>query len=163
MGRPLASSLAVVPLLLVLAGGSGCSYIFVHGPPPRTEVATPGERWSRSSTVECTTSNAVPIVDTLLGAPLIGLGALVFVGSAAAESKPSTFGSIGPTQGEAMAIGAAAVAVGSLVLASAVSGYGRTADCRQALESSPLSERPHPRHLLEVSGIGAARSRDSDD
>jgi hypothetical protein len=150
-------------LLSFLCSPPGCSYAFVHGPPAPGEIAPgeapPGEgQQSPSTRPACTTSNAWPVVDTILGVSLAGLGGLLIVGGAVEGSCSGDF-CFGPTAGEAIAIGAAATAVGALLLASAVSGYGRTADCRRAEETLPGGPHPSARHLLDVSGIAAARTR----
>jgi hypothetical protein len=49
----------VLAAALALGGGGGCSFAFVHRAPPREQPA---------QKVECTTSYAPPIVDTVLAA-----------------------------------------------------------------------------------------------
>ena len=66
----------------------------------------------------------------------------------------------GPTPGQTMGVGAAAAGLGTLFLASAITGYGRTADCRRAEEALPSGPRPMGRHLLDVEGIAEARARE---
>jgi hypothetical protein len=66
------------PLCLLLAGslvlGSGCSYAFVHGPPAPIDSTPASGQESSERRITCTTSNAVPILDTVLGISLVGVG-----------------------------------------------------------------------------------------
>ena len=49
-------------------------------------------------------------------------------------------------------------ALGAFVLSSAVTGYGRTADCRRAQESLRTGLRPAERHLLDVPATARVRA-----
>jgi len=131
--------------LLWLVAGPACSYAFVRGPSPVVEQASRVPAIEQKG-LECTSSNAIPIVDTLLSAPLIGVGALGIV--AGAETG----------WGEAITLGAAVTALGILALTSAVTGYGRTADCR-AQQAVPALPRQSDRYLLDLDGIADARGR----
>ena len=62
----------------------------------------------------------------------------------------------------AVAVGAAATGIGVLLLSSAVTGFGRTADCRRAQAALPDPPHPSARYLLDVSGIAEARARPDD-
>ena len=134
-------------LLACLSLGSGCSYAFVHGP-ARPDMAAPPP-WGQetpSAAASCTASNAAPIVDTVLGVLLVGAGGTLLVATAA-ETKGSCSSASPSFCAGKIWIGLGAVALGTIYVASAVAGYGRTADCRR-LEASPpggaASERPAP-------------------
>jgi hypothetical protein len=107
---------AVAPLalctVLLSVSGSGCSFVFVDGPPTMHK---------QLPYFECTSSNALPTVDLVLGA-VIGIGA----GAELAASSGSTYSS-GNNTGAAVAIGEAA-----LFAASAIYGYQKTSSCREA-------------------------------
>jgi hypothetical protein len=139
-----------------LAAGPGCSYAFVHG--PRTPSVPSTERadaeWVAQS---CTRSNALPILDTTLGTVLGAIGVLGIVAGvgAASETPPppsSPFAfNFRPSSGDMAAIiglGAAVTAVGGLLIGSGVSGFGRTKDCRRAIESSIPSRLPPTKMAL---------------
>jgi hypothetical protein len=128
-----------------LAAGPGCSYALVNG--PRTTSIHGSERADAEWIAQtCTSSNAAPIVDTVLGTVLGALGGSAVVAgvSGAAEShhNSGSFSSSGfnfdftPSPGALIGIGAAVTAIGGVLLGSAVTGFGRTADCRQAIERS---------------------------
>ena len=165
---------------LLLSGslvlGSGCSYAFVHGPPPNfaRQERSPGVPQTERA---CTSSNAAPIVDTVLGSALVGFGGFLVIASVASHHSsgaPPNTGFLIFTQTQSspsslddssweeagVAVGAAAVGLGALFLASAVTGYGRTADCRGLEESPPGGSHPSARHLLDLNGIVAARTRE---
>ena len=150
------TSIAVVLVLSLPPGVTGCSYGFVQGPGLPGEVTRDERGRARPSSEVCTTSNAVPIVDTVLGVPLVGLGVLAFV---IAASGYCNGGFCALDSGGAFAIGAVASGLGAAFLASAITGYRRTDDCRQA--QAALSGGPHPsaRYLLGVEGIAEARAR----
>jgi hypothetical protein len=144
-------------LLCLLLVGPGCSYAFVHGPSARYETPSGPEQG-----VSCTTSNAAPAVDTVLAIPFILAGGAGIVGAVemgqGCTGKCSyniDFGS----SGEWLAVGIAALAIGTLYVSSAVTGYGRTADCRRLQETLPGPPRRSERHLLDVQGIAEARAR----
>jgi hypothetical protein len=140
-------------LVLVMAT-SDCSYAFVHGPPPQAELSSAGEHPSPS----CTTSNAAPVVDTVLSVPLVALGGLGVVGAVGTKSCSSgCYVNVG--SGELAVIGIVGLALGALTISSAVTGYGRTADCRRLQEALPGSPHPSERYLLDVNGIAEARVR----
>jgi hypothetical protein len=138
-------------LVLVIAT-SDCSYAFVHGPPPEAEVPPVGEHPSPS----CTTSNAAPVVDTVLSIPLVALG-LVGVAGAIGTKSCSSGCYVNVESGELAAIGVVGLALGALTISSAVTGYGRTADCRRLQEAVPGPPHPSERYLLDVDGIAQAR------
>ena len=166
-----AVSCLLIPGCLML--GSGCSYAFVHG--PRGPVPTsenPGEL--QRAAPNCTSSNAAPVVDTVLGSSLIGLGGAAVIAASTSHSSSSTtntsfllsspYASSSFNNSSFEAAGVAAtvgvIGLGTLFLASAVTGYGRTADCRRLEETRPGGPHPSARHLLDLNGIVAARSRE---
>jgi hypothetical protein len=144
----------LVLLLPVLFSDVGCSYAFVHGP-PATQPTFDNQRMVEKSAPDCTSSNAAPILDTVIAVPVLGLGVLAIV-AGAGETCGS--GCYGPNSGEAIAIGAALTGLGVLALSSAITGYGRTADCRRAQESFPIGSQPGHRYLLDVPAIAQARA-----
>ena len=151
------TTLRLVPLLAVLLWGAGCSYAFVRGP-SAPSVTSPVDPHGLGATApECTASNAAPIVDTVLAVPLIGAGVLGIVGGASSGSCTSYC--FAPSGGEIAAVGVGLLALGALAMSSAVTGYGRTADCRRALESLPTGRRSTERYLLDVPAIAQARTR----
>jgi len=91
---------------------SGCSYLFVTAPPDNHE---------RLNYFDCTQGNGLPVIDTVLG----GIYALASVGElsgrGASQSTSQTFESVG-----------APLVLAGLFAASAVSGFGKTSDCRMA-------------------------------
>ena len=149
----------VLVVAAALAIGPGCSYAYVRG--PRATALQGGERADAEWIAQtCTSSNAAPIVDTVLGTLVSAIGGVALVagvGAAVESGKPQPVGPTWfafapPTAGELAAvigIGAAVTAVGGVLLGSAVTGFGRTADCRQAIERSVpkrLRRRSPPLH-----------------
>ena len=143
----------------VLLSVPGCSYAFVHGPPVSRGLSEAPAPPAQSRRDDCTSSNSAPVIDTVLAVPLLGAGVLSVV--AAAESPEScTSWCIGPTKGEAALVAAGALALGGLFLSSAITGYGRTADCRRLELALPRGPRGSARHLLDVNAIAEARARE---
>jgi hypothetical protein len=124
----------VMCTLLLATGGGACSYAFVDGPP---------ERHRQLPYFACTTSKAWPVVDTVLGAA----EALEAVGAGIVASRESKAG--------AGAIVAPIVVggVAALFIASAVSGYSKTSECREA--TSELQTRMTRLQLQNSMGFGA--------
>ena len=118
------------------AASTACSFAFAKGPRPEVQPPPP-----------CTTSNAAPVADTVLS--VISVGAVVAGSLIYADSKksltcsPSNYfcplGGIGTGVEEATGVGAIiAGGVGTLLFVpSAITGYGRTADCRAWLQANP--------------------------
>lgn len=134
-------------LLLVsslLVSSSGCSYAFVRGPRAQPETAP-----------ECTTSNAAPVVDTVLATTLILLGTAVVVGGISAGSCSGDCYFKG-SEGGLVAVGAGILALGGLSVASAATGYDRTADCRRMQQAPPEPPRPSARYLLDLGALAHA-------
>lgn len=139
-------------LVLPLVAGPGCSYAFVHG--PRTPSVSSSETADAEGIAQtCTRSNALPILDTTLGAVLGAIGVAGVVGGVAAATEsphparaPFEF-NFAPTSGDVAAfigVSAAVIAVGGVLLGSGVSGFGRTEDCRRAIERSFPQKLPPP-------------------
>ena len=133
----------------LLAASTGCSYAFVHGPTAQLASA-PVE-----TAPECTTSNAAPILDTILGSTLILLGSAVVVGGISTSSCSADC-YFKNSSGALVAAGAGVVALGGLSIASAATGYGRTADCRRLQEALPGTPHPTARYLLDVDALAHA-------
>jgi len=145
--------IATALALVMLAGAPGCSYAFVRGPSAAGEVTRDERGVVRPA---CTTSNALPVVDTVLGVPLVGVGVMGFLIGASGYCNG---GWCALTTGTSLAIGVLASGLGTTFLASAVTGYGRTADCREVQEALPGGSLPNARYLLDVEGIAEARAR----
>jgi hypothetical protein len=95
--------------LVALTPLPGCSFAFVHGPPPGHEQLT---------AFDCSTSNALPVLDAL------------WAGLSAAETVAAATGSPefkSPKTESFIYAGEAAVAA-----ASAVYGFRKTSECREA-------------------------------
>jgi hypothetical protein len=95
-------------LLPVLFSDVACSYAFVRGPPAlpaRLDDPPMAER----SAPDCTSSNAGPILDTVVAVPLLGLGVLTMVVGAGEKCGSDC---LGPNSGEALALGAALTGLG---------------------------------------------------
>ena len=146
---------ALVLLSWLLVSASGCSYAFVRGPGAPGEVKLDQRGRVLPPSETCTTSNALPIVDTVLGVPAVGAGLLAFLIAGAGICND---GFCGVSTGGVTAAGVALAGVGALFLASAVSGYGRTADCRDLDHPQEAPPQRSERYLLDVRGIAAARS-----
>jgi hypothetical protein len=99
-----------------LAGG-GCSFIFVDGPPTQHK---------KMPYFDCTSSNVLPVIDTVL-AGVYGIGA---AGEIASSAQSNTSSSTEPL---------IALGVATVFAASAVTGYSKTSSCREA--KSDLLER----------------------
>lgn len=94
---------------MALGSLAGCSFAFVHGPPPSPE---------RLPSFDCTSSNVLPVLDA------------VFAGIAVADAVGAATGSpeFRSPKSEAFAFAAEAVLVG----ASAGYGFTKTSQCRKA-------------------------------
>jgi hypothetical protein len=138
----------------LLASTTGCSYAFVRGPPAYVDSDPGGER---QAAPECTTSNAAPILDTVVASTLILLGSAVVLGgiSTGSCSGDCYFKS---SEGAFVAVGAGILALGGLSVAAATTGYGRTADCRRLQETLPGPSHPSARYLLDVGALAHARA-----
>jgi hypothetical protein len=134
----------------LLASSTGCSYAFVHGPSAQLETAP-----DRQSP-ECTTSNAAPIVDTVLASTLLLLGTTVVVGGIGIATSSDPY--FKNTEGPVVLVGAGLLGLGALSVASAATGYGRTADCRRMQETLPGRPHPSARYLLDVGALAQARA-----
>jgi hypothetical protein len=110
MTPPLASPIWQLALILAVACSSaGCSLAFVNGPPPNHE---------KIAYFDCSTSNALPTID------------LLFAGAATVDAIGGAAGASGlPSNRAELAVFGAEAAV---FAASAIYGYGKTAECRKA-------------------------------
>src|SRR5215475_10975576 len=90
-------------LRLSLLAAVGCSYGFVHGTRSPVELPTSGPEQVTTPRPDCTSSNAWPIVDTVLSVPLLGAGGLLIAAGVAEHCSNSCFG---PSSGEAILLGA---------------------------------------------------------
>ena len=111
----------LVGLVLLLGFGaapSGCSVIFVDGPPPRP----------RRPDFDCSSNYAMPALDT--GVALLGLALVAIKRSGPVEGLSSSWVPL--------------LAVSSTFIFSAVDGYQQVYACREALEEvAPPPETPH--------------------
>jgi hypothetical protein len=98
---------------------SGCSFLFVHGPPPR---------YDEMAEFDCTESRAAPVVDTVLGV-LQGLNLIVAAGETDQDWARIFNGNPPFERSTAVPIYAIAAAV---ELGSAIYGYSVTGSCRAA-------------------------------
>ncbi len=100
------------PLLLALTSLAGCSFAFVHGPPPNHE---------KLSYFDCSSSNILPVLDALYA----GVAVADTVAASVRAESPSS-----PASAKAEA--AAFAAEAALVGASAIYGFTKTSECRKA-------------------------------
>jgi hypothetical protein len=122
-------------MMLLVAASPGCSFVFTRGPEATVSPARSGELFGTTSP-DCTSSVAAPVVDTVLATLSLALiGAAVI---AVANCK----GSGSPAQSAGAIAIAGGAATGAVFTASAVAGYQRTAACRAALESRTLLPQP---------------------
>jgi len=101
----------VCALLVALTSLAGCSLAFVHGPPANAD---------RLPYFDCSTGNTLPVLDAVFA----GIAALDAVGAATGSQAFRS-----PQSETAVFAGAAA-----LTGASAIYGFKKTSDCRQAQE-----------------------------
>ena len=125
----------VMCTLLLATGGGACSYAFVDGPPTAHR---------QMNYFTCTTSNTLPTTDVVLG----GLFLVSAIEAGASTASPS--------QQNAKISGAVVVVggVAALFIASAVYGYSKTSECREA--TSELQARMARLQLQSPMGFGAA-------
>jgi hypothetical protein len=134
------ASIAGVALLVIVT--PGCSFVFTRGPQPSLP-GPPSTEPSKPVAAECTSSVAAPVTDTVLST----LSVAILVGGVAALATPeppcTSFCFRGFNQG----VGWTGIIVGGITsaifIASAVTGYQRTADCRASLEAG--ARLPPPR------------------
>jgi hypothetical protein len=118
------SRLVAVAAAVVLSGlVPGCSFMFVKPPPPPEE---------RSPIVRCTSSNALPVVDLLVGMLQI-MRTMIAVSATDADYTKSAI----PREGD-IAIG---VGLSAVFLSSAVVGMRETGKCREILGDSRAPDR----------------------
>ncbi len=160
----MARAVCVLGAMLLTVASPGCSFIITRGPEP-TPSAQRAPELSRTPSPECTSSVAAPLVDTVLATASAAVLVAGVVGATSSEPpcQPGEwFCGIGRGAGQAAGWGAIVVGAitGAVFTASAVTGYGRTADCRRAETALPTGHRPMGRHLLDVEGIAEARARE---
>ena len=114
---------SVLWLLVVAVHGAastGCSFVYTRGPRPEVQPPPP-----------CTTSYIHPIADTVLGAVSVGVTIWAATGFHAEKIRDGT-----------VIAGLVATAV---FVPSAVTGFGRTYDCRAWLQANPqYAPQPAP-------------------
>jgi hypothetical protein len=115
----------LVAVALALVPGTGCSWIFVHKPPPEPVPVTPP--------AVCTTSVAAPVVDTVLAAAALGTGIAAIAMSSKSSGSCTGFGCINMSGlNTAGMVAGAVLGVASVPLAfSAGHGYSTTEECRE--------------------------------
>ena len=118
--------LAVALAIGLLGTNSGCSYVFTRGPTARVDTLAAPEP---SASPPCSTSNAPPAIDLVLGSASFGVGMLGL--AEAAMPSSSSGSSLSGINKSAAVPGAILALVGTVFLASAVTGLGRTAACRR--------------------------------
>jgi hypothetical protein len=132
----------------LLASSTGCGFTFVRG----TGLAVPlGD--DPPSTSHCSGSDAVTIVDSVLGTAAVVAGTAVIVGGAESKNPKGN-------EGWVIAGGAFLVAVGGLSIAAAATGYDRKVYCGRLqahARSAPPPPDARPRHLLDVGALAQAR------
>jgi hypothetical protein len=111
---PLSNVLGKALLTLLATTLGGCSFLFVHGPPADHKTLP---------YFDCSTSNVLPTLDILAGA----VTAIDAVGAGAGSSAFSTTGSSSTRADVAIFAGETA-----LFAASAIYGYKKTSECRDA-------------------------------
>ena len=119
MKRP---ALPLALLVAIVGAGSGCSWVFVQPLRDRYE-------YERGDFPVCTSSQLAPIVDTLF--TLTNVGSAIYV---AGEDNVTN-------KGTAVTAG---LLVGAVWLSSAIYGYSKTSDCREAKEEADY----RPRRLM---------------
>jgi hypothetical protein len=128
MRRPTSRAPGLALLLcagVAMGTSSGCSFLFVDGPPDNAR---------KMRSFSCTTSNALPTTDVVLGSLMV----IDAIGIAADPTYSSSGSGSGTNYGPA--IGAAAVA--AAFATSAAVGYKRTSECRDA--TAELMNRLYP-------------------
>jgi hypothetical protein len=130
------SHLPRVATILVMGLATGCSWGAVTPPPVNLPESGP---------IECTESNAVPIVDTT-GA-IVGFGIAVLGTAALASANQTCSGQdafCGVGQSAATGVGVAAlvagIVTGAVYLSSATYGFSSTARCRAIRASAQTSD-----------------------
>ncbi len=122
--RRVLAPLAVAALSTALGG---CSFAFVSGPPPNHRT---------SAFFTCTSSNGVPILDTI--AATIGL---IDVASFATSSASGSSTTTGSRTSDALVLGAGA----ALLATSAAYGFKKTSECREAeadlIRRTPITQQ----------------------
>ena len=140
--RPHAAETVLLATSL-LASSTGCSFA-LHGTGGRFDI---GPGVERHATPGCSGSDAVPVVDTVVGSTLIVVGTGLIVGGTQANKTNA---------GWLVAGGAGIIALGGLYLVSAATGYDRTAYCRESMHARASPRHPSPRYLLDRGALAQA-------
>ena len=117
-------------LVLAFLPTTGCSWLFVTKPPEPPRPASPP--------LECTTSVAWPVIDTvaagLLAAP--GVATLVAASPQATGTPCTSYCGLFSAMNTGIAVGGGVLVAAAVPLAfSAGHGYATTAECRQLKEA----------------------------
>jgi hypothetical protein len=104
----------LLALCVIAAGlfGSGCSFIFVDGPPAAHQ---------KMPYFDCTTSNIAPVVDVVFAASAAVQGAAFLANQSSGSGSSSLAAEGGVVLAEAALFGV-----------SALTGFGKTSSCREA-------------------------------
>lgn len=106
----------LVAAVILSVAGSGCSFLFVNGPPPDHKTST---------FFDCTSSNTIPFVDVAFAA---GSVLEAVEGGTGVQSQGYDTTTTSRT-GEAVTFGVTA----AVLAASAAYGFNKTSQCREAL------------------------------
>jgi len=122
--RTVGIKMAMLLAVSLVATTSGCSLLFVNGPPPEGISAARG----------CTTSNVAPVLD-------MGAAALWGIATVAGEV----------VDGDETATRATAGVITAIYGTSGIVGFGKTSRCREAIRelASERAIRDHLRNLAE--------------
>jgi hypothetical protein len=125
-GRPARTALTLVLIGTLLGPPAGCSFLFVQAPSPE----------SHRGVRACTSSNAAPVIDLLIGGfqlvrTLSALGATdaQYANAPISRDADITFG----------------IGLLTLFTGSAIAGFNWTSQCREGGEDSTPASRPGPR------------------
>ena len=116
------------------AASTGCSFVYTRRPHPEVQPPPP-----------CTTDNWAPTTDTVIAA--VSVAAVVAGAVIYANGMKPCSGLLCNLNEESVGGGAALIAggVGTLIFTpSAITGFGRTADCRAWLQANPQYAPPPP-------------------
>jgi hypothetical protein len=131
MPRCKGGTLGVALWMLAGACTSGCSFLFVDAP-------SDDARNGRSvEALDCTSSRAWPTTDVIVGS------VMALESFATFSDGTSGFNASGTSSSNVYIVPAVAAAGAALFVASGVSGYRRTSECRQAKRDIQLRELPN--------------------
>ena len=130
MGLPRGVRGIATMLVLTCLPTTGCSWLFVNKPPEPPRPASPP--------LECTTSVASPVIDTVAAGLLAGLGVVTIVAANPQVSGTPCTAYCGLFTGitTGIAVGGGLLVAAAVPLAfSAGHGYATTSDCRHLKET----------------------------